>query len=367
MGGSGGGNSTTTQKADPWSGVQPYLRDAYAQLSDLYNGGQDPRYYPGSTVAQPSQLESEGMYRQLGANSAAQSLADRASWVSQRQAETSLQGTEQGQRLSTSGGQGLQGLASQLGGGAGGVQSAMQQLNRAGDFQNNPAYQAALQSAIRPVTQNFQEQVMPAIQQGAQAAGQMGGSRQGIAEGIAARGYQDTIGDISANMGNAAYAQGLQALQASGQLGQGMAGLQGQAYSNLGGLGASLYGTGLQGQGQNLALTPATMGAQYLPGQNISALGQQQTADAQAQLDDQVQRWNYEQNLPYTMLQDYLATLNGGAALGGTQASQQSGGKPNRTTGALGGAATGAAVGSMFGPIGTGVGAVGGALYGLFA
>ena len=95
----------------------------------------------------------------------------------------------------------------------------MAQLNQAGDFGNNPAYQAALQSAIRPVTQQYQEQVIPGIRQGAQAAGQMGGSRQGIAEGIAARGYQDTVGDISSNMGNAAYAQGLQALQASGQLG----------------------------------------------------------------------------------------------------------------------------------------------------
>lgn len=406
MGGGGGGNTTTTQKADPWIGVQPYLKDAYGQLSNLYNQGQDPRYFPSSTVATPDGMEAFGQQMLINAAPGMQQVGQNAATNLGAMGQTADLGAWRGLYYGEDAYRGMQGLADQTAGGAGGATSAMNQLAgygpgatqagtagttnamgqlaQAGDFQNNPAFQQALQSAIRPVTQNFQEQVMPAIQQGAQAAGQMGGSRQGIAEGIAARGYQDTIGDISANMGNAAYAQGLQALQASGQLGQGLAGmglgatgqagqlgqglagLSGQMQQATGALGSSMYGQGVTGLGQSAALASGVQQGLTLPGQVIQGIGQQKTEDAQAQLSDQVARWNYEQNLPYTMLQDYLTQLQGGASLGGTQTARQSGGGSSRATGALGGAATGAAIGSAFGPVGTGIGAAGGALYGLF-
>lgn len=448
-GGSGGGNSTTTTKADPWVGVQPYLTQGYQQLAGLYGpGAQGPQYFPGDTVAQPAPNEAYGqnlLNSQVGQMGA---LANNAQQNLYGISNGGNYGVSVGQGYGNLGASGLQQLAQQSGSGAGqsnqaantllgyggngviqsgtsslgqAIQglsgygnsgaaqagnaftgSSAQQLYNAGDPANNPFFQQALQSAIRPVTQQFQEQVMPAIKQGAQSAGQMGGSRQGIAEGIAARGYQDTVGDISANMGNAAYAQGLQALQASGQLGQGMtgqalgaqlnagqlgqnlanmglgsimnggqlgqglAGLGGQASSSLGSLGSNFYGQGLTGLGQGTALTNGVQQAQMAPGQMMNAIGQQQTADAQRNIDADIARYNYGQNLPYGMIQDYLNTLNGAATIGGSQTSQQSGGG-NRATGALGGAATGAAIGSAFAPgMGTAIGAGAGALYGLF-
>lgn len=404
-GGSGGGNTTTTQKADPWSGVQPYLTSAYQQAAELYKPGAGPQYYPGSTVAPVSGMEQFGTNMMVNATPQIEGAAQSAQWGLTNMINSSQGAAGSGGYYAGQGAAGMGNLAAQTQGGVGGALGAMNslgaygssgvtqqgtggaldamgQLNQAGDFQNNPAFQQALQSAIRPVTQNFQEQVMPAIQQGAQGAGQMGGSRQGIAEGIAARGYQDTVGDISANMGNAAYAQGLQALQASGQLGQGLAGmglgatgqagqlgqglanLSGSMQSGMGNLGANMLGTGIQGLGQATALTPTLQGALAAPGQLINQLGQQQTANNQQQIDADVNRWNYNQNLPYSMVSDYLAMLNG--AQGGTSVSQQSGGGGSKAMGALGGAASGAAIGSMFGPVGTGVGAAGGALYGLF-
>ena len=51
-GGGGGGNTTTVQKADPWEGQQPYLKDVFSQSQNLYNSGAlAPDYYSGDTVA----------------------------------------------------------------------------------------------------------------------------------------------------------------------------------------------------------------------------------------------------------------------------------------------------------------------------
>lgn len=285
--------------------------------------------------------------------------------------------------------------------GYGGAVNAMNQLTAAGDPANNPYFQSAVQSAIRPVTEQFQEQVLPGIKQGAQAAGQMGGSRQGIAEGIAARGYQNTIGDIATNMGNAAYAQGLGALsnagslgsnlaqmglgatQAAGGLGTNMAGQVGNNLANIGqmgqgqsnlaaqlntglaGLGSGLFQGGQQNLGQATALTPTVQQSQTYPGQLMQQLGQGQTAYNQDVLNSQVDRYNYQQNLPYTMIADYLSLLNG-AQGGQTTASQQGGNSRSPLMGALGGAAAGASLGSAFPVVGTGLGAGAGALLGLF-
>lgn len=50
-GGSGGGQTTNTvQKADPWSGQQPFLSDVYSQAQGLH-GSQPLQYFPGQTYA----------------------------------------------------------------------------------------------------------------------------------------------------------------------------------------------------------------------------------------------------------------------------------------------------------------------------
>jgi len=74
---------------------------------------------------------------------------------------------------------------------------------------NNPYLQGAMQSAIRPLTQNYQENVLSGITDQAVQSGQSGSSRQGIAEGIAARGYLDQVGDISSQMAYQDYGAGM--------------------------------------------------------------------------------------------------------------------------------------------------------------
>ena len=283
-----------------------------------------------------------------------------------------------------------------------GAMPAMQQLLAAGDPSSNPYFQQAVQSAIRPVTQQFQEQVMPGIKSGAIGAGQMGSSRQGVAEGIASRGYMDTVGDITANMGNSAYAQGLQAMQAAGglgsqlaglggsQIGQG-AGLQGQLAglgsqfagqglgamgqagqlgqnmlgTGVGAIGASgslagdLYGTGMESAARGAALAPGVQQMGFLPGQTIEGIGQQLTADQQAQTDADMARWNYQQNLPFMMMSDYLGMLNG------AQGGQTYGSMQSPQTGSMLGRAGGGAL-AGYGMTGSPYGALAGGLLGLF-
>ena len=74
---------------------------------------------------------------------------------------------------------------------------------------NNPYLQRAMQSAIRPLTQNYQENVLSGITDQAVQSGQSGSSRQGIAEGIAGRGYLDQVGDITSQMAYGDYGAGM--------------------------------------------------------------------------------------------------------------------------------------------------------------
>ena len=75
-------------------------------------------------------------------------------------------------------------------------------------------------SALRRLSDNFNEQVVPNIGGSANVSGQYGGSRHGIAEGLAAKGLAQSMGDTSAAMYNSAYnnAQNLMG-NAAGQLG----------------------------------------------------------------------------------------------------------------------------------------------------
>lgn len=85
----------------------------------------------------------------------------------------------------------------------------------AADVDQNPYLQKAMQAAIRPLTQNYQENVLSNVTDEALQAGQFGGSRQGVAEGITGRGYLDKVGDITSSMANQGYNTGLNTMMQS--------------------------------------------------------------------------------------------------------------------------------------------------------
>lgn len=181
------------------------------------------------------------------------------------------------------------------------------------DVKNNPYLQSAMDSAIRPITQNYRESVLPSIRGnfnvGTDAVDQ---SKEGIAQGVASRGYLDAVSGVTSSMANRGYETGLNATQnAIGQIpGLTTAAIApGQAQWNIGAL--------IQGHEQNLRNAPLA----------IDQLQQQR-------LNDQF-RW-----------------LTGIGGLGGTQnniISAPPGSQPNPWLGALGGAQIGMGLGNMWG------------------
>lgn len=81
---SGGGGSTTTQKADPWSGIQPSLTSLYGNLSGAYQSGQLAPNQNTGQVAQNGNLDQalasiyqSGIYGQSAGTGAINNAVDR--------------------------------------------------------------------------------------------------------------------------------------------------------------------------------------------------------------------------------------------------------------------------------------------------
>lgn len=122
------------------------------------------------------------------------------------------------------------------------------------------------------------------------------------------------------------------------------------------------YGQGLQSMNAAQALAPSVAQTQYLPGQELMQAGTTQQDQLQNQINAQMQKYNYNQTLPYNQLSWYSSLLGQNASpFSNTTATMHN----NTAETALGGAASGAAMGSMLGPWGTAGGAVVGGLMGL--
>jgi len=133
---------------------------------------------------------------------------------------------------------------------------------------------------------------------------------------------------------------------------------------------AGRYGSGANQQALAAALAPAALQAQQAAIgqaataqnqdlQQLAAVGSAREGQSQAELQDAVNRFNFEQNIDAQKLKDYMALVGGGTVGSNTI-------EPvfrNSTSSALGGALGGAQLGAMFGnPM---LGAVGGGLLGM--
>lgn len=168
---SGGGDTQTVQRADPWREQQPYLIDIFERAQGLYNT-QDPTFFPGNTVAgfTPNQVQGQNL------------MTDAATGGQQNLA------------------QGVAGANQFL-------------LGDVMDMSSNPYMAQAMSAAIDPIYQNLERRALPAVRSGAVAAGQLGGSRQGIAEGLAISDANRQAMNTTAVMANDQYGRNLEAMQ----------------------------------------------------------------------------------------------------------------------------------------------------------
>ena len=161
--GGGGGNTTTVQKADPWEGQQPYLKDIYAQTGGLYGSGMGYTPYSGPRVAGLSDIQRQGM-------------------------ETGYQNILSGNTP---------------------AQAAGGMLNKTlqGDYLGgaNPYLDQVFATSAQNVTDQFNRNILPSIKTAGVQSGMYDSSRQGIAEGLAAGEAQKNLAQLSANIYAPAY------------------------------------------------------------------------------------------------------------------------------------------------------------------
>lgn len=128
------------------------------------------------------------------------------------------------------------------------------------------------------------------------------------------------------------------------------------------------YNQARQQQAQVAALSPSISGVDYTNLSQLLGAGNTLQGQAQNELNSNIDRFNFGQNLPYNKLAQYLGLLTGAGAQGGTTTTSTPT-YTNTAANVLGGASTGAGLASLFSSnpwVGGGAAALGG-LLGLFS
>ena len=228
--------------------------------------------------------------------------------------------------------------------------SGIGQTAAGGFLQGSPFQQQAMQAATRPLEQQFSSQVLPNIASLFSKSGRYGSGAMQNALGQATEGFGRALGDVTSSMANQQY-MAERGLQQQAQLGQ----------AQLAGLAPSMYAQ------------------QFLPAQQLGQIGAAREQIAAQPLQEQMQRFQFGQQLPYQQLSGYLSSVYG-SPMGSFGSQTQQTSMPsnpfiNTAAGAglgyLGGQALGSFLGgspfSLTSPSGYGLagGALGGALGGL--
>lgn len=273
MGGkSGGGGTTTTQtNTNPPEFQKPFLEYGMNEAKSLYQSDK-PQFFPGSTVV-PFSGQTE---KALGA-----------------QEQRAMQGSP----LNT-----------------GAQIEALRNLSGEYALGGNPAFKQVVESSIAPIRTEFQNTVMPGIQNRFMQAGR---SNSGIAETAANQSASDTylrgVGDIAGKL----------------------------AYQN--------YGDERARMQESMRQAPALANTDYQDIAQLGQVGALREAKAGEGLQDEMSRFNYEQNIGDEKLRRMM-TLIGGGQYGGSSVATapQQGMNPWLVGAGLLGTGAGAA-GSLFG------------------
>lgn len=375
------GSSPKPATSGPPAYMQPYLESYLRESRRIYDE-YTPQYYPGQTVAPQSDwtqqaLGSLATYGQspwnqqvLGAAAGSQgSLANAgnpnynpvlAAGLNQLPQNLNyLSGVQQQGSLSVPQAPptDIQNLSTQTTPNTG--TALNNQLTQTPGF--NPYIDQLVNRTLQANTRNFNQSVLPQIDNQSQAAGAYGGSRQGVAQGLSIEGLTRNNADIASQIYSNQYNQDLNrqlqaaglgaqvagqssnaALAGRGQDQQYQLGLQGQgiAASQIGtNLLTSGYGTGVDAAGRNLLLAPQTQQLGQTGINNTLAAGGAQDQYQQQLIQSLMDRWNYGQNLPYEKLNQFGNAVVGTGQVGRVQTGGQPGG--GGASGAFGGAVSG--------------------------
>lgn len=330
----GGASGTQRTVSEPWAGQKPYIEDVFNKAQTQYNYG-DVNPYQGDTTADMSG------YTQAMVNNMA----------NYGQSAPGYMQYAQGQLWNTARGDSLNNYR----------QYNPELTNTAsGAYLNagNPYLQNAIGSATRPLTENFNENVMPSIDARFALGGRYGSpGAHGHAANEAAKNYMNQVGDIASGMSYQNYGDERSRQEAaSGQL-------------------AGLYGQERANQMQAIGMAPSLQASDVQRMGLVGQAGAISEGYQQADLDAARNLYYEWRDAPWEELSRYNNIISG-AGSGGWSNTATSGGRGGSAAmgaagGALSGAASGAMIGSMFGPgygtaIGAGVGALAGGAGGYY-
>jgi hypothetical protein len=375
-GGSGGGgqpkDTTTTQLMDP--AVAPYVTYGLSEAQRIYNQPA-PEYFPGQTYVGPSgstqaALQAAQTRALQGSPLVPQAQSTFGRLQQQYNPATGLYGDIYGRSYTEPS---ANFYASAREGGFVNPAMAGTQTTAGGAYLGgNPFFQGAFQPAAQAAQQAFTDSVSQ-LRSGASQAGRYGSDAMANLEdramGQLGQSLSNTAGQLAFQNYSSERAAQENALSRLGQLGaqdvsnrfagaQYLGAAEQQALQNqlaaASGVG-QLSQSDLARQLQAASGAPAIAEADYSDIQRLLTTGQAQEGYQQMALQDAINRYNYQQNLPSLQLQQYLSAAYG-SPMGGITTSQV----PSYTNtganvlgGALGGYAlggtTGAAAGGLLG------------------
>lgn len=363
---SGGTQTTTTE---PPAYLKPYLTQAANAASQQYAQGA-PAYYPGSQVAPMSDATTAGLSGTVQRAQDGSPLVDQAQQFVQ-------QGL--GQPISSTLGQSVNPYATPV---------DVQQVSAGNDANpyatsanpfggaSNPYLDAAYNQAFGKAMGSVESQFARGGRNISSALPVASDIASSLATQIYAPAYESERNrqanyasqqlGIGANSWDASQARQLQAGMANQSAGL-QAGLAGQQIGAQGYEGAQNRQlqdlVSQRGFQQGLLGYASPLAAQdYADLAALRDAGSAYDTQSQAVLNDQINRYNYEQNAPGMTLDAYIQRLQG--MPGSTSTTQLPTQYRNTGTGLLGGALAGAQLGSVIPGIGTGIGALGGAILG---
>lgn len=302
------GTTKTTSKSEPWKPQGDALKNIFGKAENIFADKEGTPFYQGDLYAGMDPATRQAVEQMLAyTKGAGQQTADGISAA--------------GQQITNPGA--YNGALSQFSQSAG-TDPTQGNIAAATAYANNPAIDGMIDAASRDVNRNLYEQQIPGINMAATGTGNVNSSRAGVAEGIARRGAQDQIGDISANIRGDAFNRGL-SLAESGRVSN--MGAQGQAA----GLYGQQFGQGIATQGAGRDMVLGNAGAAI----DASTLFQK---DAQGRNDAEFARWQGNDTRDSDLLNRYYSLI-GANNWGGTQTNTQKS-SPSVFSTLIGGAAT---------------------------
>jgi hypothetical protein len=348
--------------------IAPYLAEALGRARYLFLQGPQPEMFPGQMYVSPSEQTLAAIQAQENIARQQQPILSEAQNVFLRGLQAQSAAAPLYQNIY--GAAGFQPgapvyeqfAAGQFAPETAGLQNVAQQYGNVagGSFLTGSPYQQALiEQSTRPITEQLLEQTLPALQSQFSRAGRYGSGAQERAIEAATRAAARAVGETATNIGAQTYAQerGFQEAARGAQagiLGQ-IAGLQQTGFGNIlagaqglqgaqqAALGTQLAAAGGLGGVQQQALAtqlataqaaPAAFQQQFLPAQTLAQVGAQREAIAAQPLQEQMQRFQFQQQLPYSQLQSYLSSIYGNP-LSAAQQPQQQGSSTMQNIGGL--------------------------------